>query len=358
MALTEHLPQNPLGLAVVLLAITTTYLTALVIYRIYLSPLARIPGPKLAGATGWYEFYYDCLQAGRYIFEIERMHRVYGLYSFAILMLKHPIDNHSLGPIVRISPQEVHINDPEYFAELQSNTSKLDKYAWFYNFVAAPDAGFGTASHDLHRPRRGAMAKYFSMSNVIRLEPLIKKCVTKLCSRIEEHRKGATKVDLSNAYRCLATDVITEYALPGSRLMLESPDFAASYNRVLKDFSHIATWHRHIPIILPLLLAVPRWITARMNQASLAVAENQDVSHFVLDQPAIFADLCTPFEVLQSVGNQSRFLKRPQQGDVSPNSTSRDLQLRSSAFRQIRLPSHSRSPNARGRWYRNDWEHP
>ncbi|MCJ1454023.1 hypothetical protein MMC28_004373 [Mycoblastus sanguinarius] len=257
MALTEHLPQNPLGLAVVLLAITTTYLTALVIYRIYLSPLARIPGPKLAGATGWYEFYYDCLQAGRYIFEIERMHRVY-------------------GPIVRISPQEVHINDPEYFAELQSNTSKLDKYAWFYNFVAAPDAGFGTASHDLHRPRRGAMAKYFSMSNVIRLEPLIKKCVTKLCSRIEEHRKGATKVDLSNAYRCLATDVITEYALPGSRLMLESPDFAASYNRVLKDFSHIATWHRHIPIILPLLLAVPRWITARMNQASLAVAENQD----------------------------------------------------------------------------------
>ncbi|CAD6587386.1 MAG: hypothetical protein ASARMPREDX12_002831 [Alectoria sarmentosa] len=217
-----------------------------------------IPGPKLAAATGWYEFYYDCLLAGKYIFEIERMHEVY-------------------GSIIRISPWEVHIKDPEYFLQLNSSTSKLDKYAWYYNFVAAPDAGFGTISHNLHRARRAAMAKYFSTANVTRLEPLIQKCVSKLISRLEEHRLGGKVADLSNAYRCLATDVITEYALPRSRLMLDSPDFAAGYNHVLRDFTNIATWHRHIPIIFPIFNAIPKWIIARIDPGpSLAVIDNQE----------------------------------------------------------------------------------
>src|SRR3954453_7571188 len=30
------------------------------IYRAYFSPLSRIPGPKLAAATGLYEFHYEC----------------------------------------------------------------------------------------------------------------------------------------------------------------------------------------------------------------------------------------------------------------------------------------------------------
>lgn len=59
-------------LSVPLLAIT------LVVYRLYFSALAKIPGPKIAAATGWYEFYYDCVLAGKYIFEIERMHDIYG----------------------------------------------------------------------------------------------------------------------------------------------------------------------------------------------------------------------------------------------------------------------------------------
>lgn len=52
---------------------------SLAIYRLYLSPLANIPGPKLADATGWYGFYYGCLLGDKSVFEIERMHRVYGM---------------------------------------------------------------------------------------------------------------------------------------------------------------------------------------------------------------------------------------------------------------------------------------
>lgn len=57
------------------------YLVGLVVHRLYFSPIARFPGPKIAAATGWYEFYYDCWLNGKYIFEIEKMHKQYGKYD-------------------------------------------------------------------------------------------------------------------------------------------------------------------------------------------------------------------------------------------------------------------------------------
>lgn len=55
---------------------------ALAIYRLFFSPLALagVPGPKIAAITAWYEFYWDCMQQGRYLFKIEQMHQKYGPY--------------------------------------------------------------------------------------------------------------------------------------------------------------------------------------------------------------------------------------------------------------------------------------
>lgn len=64
-----------LSIAALLYLIHFIYLT---FWRLFWSPLARFPGPKLAAATGWYEFYYDFFHQGKYIFEIERMHGKYG----------------------------------------------------------------------------------------------------------------------------------------------------------------------------------------------------------------------------------------------------------------------------------------
>lgn len=49
-----------------------------VIRRLYFSPLSKFPGPKLAAATLWYEFYFNIVSGGKFMWEIERMHKKYG----------------------------------------------------------------------------------------------------------------------------------------------------------------------------------------------------------------------------------------------------------------------------------------
>lgn len=57
------------------------YSTCLIIHRLVFSPIAGFPGPKIVAVTRWYEFYFDFFRNGTYIFEIEKMHKKYGMTS-------------------------------------------------------------------------------------------------------------------------------------------------------------------------------------------------------------------------------------------------------------------------------------
>lgn len=59
-------------------ALLFLYVFCQALYRLYFSPIAKFPGPKLAALTFWYEFYFDVVKRGRYLWEIAKMHEKYG----------------------------------------------------------------------------------------------------------------------------------------------------------------------------------------------------------------------------------------------------------------------------------------
>lgn len=61
-----------------ILSVALAGVVAGVIYRLFFHPLARFPGPKLAAVTTWYEGYYDIVYQGKYIWQVEKMHKKYG----------------------------------------------------------------------------------------------------------------------------------------------------------------------------------------------------------------------------------------------------------------------------------------
>jgi hypothetical protein len=59
--------------------LSIAYALALGIYRLYFSPLAQFPGPKLAALTQWYEAYYDVYLDGKFLLHFKELHEKYGI---------------------------------------------------------------------------------------------------------------------------------------------------------------------------------------------------------------------------------------------------------------------------------------
>lgn len=115
-------PRRSLDLPMLALGALVLYYIARTVYRLFFHPLARVPGPRIAAISSLYEFYWDCVKFGRYHVKIDEMHEKYG--KTRSIVTENLAD--VAGPIVRINPWEVHIDDPAFVSTLYNN-SKLEK---------------------------------------------------------------------------------------------------------------------------------------------------------------------------------------------------------------------------------------
>ena len=204
---------NYLVLAASAVAAFAVYCTGVVIYRLYLHPLANFPGPKLAAATLWYEFYYDVNKKGSYIWKVKELHEQYGIHLPYFHSLR-TFSYISSGPIVRISPRALHVNDPDFYDIYSGRVGeKRDKYQWALTHFNTPEAMLATADHAHHRLRRAPVAPFFSKSNVRKLDYVLHENISKLKTRLKEWEESGEPLNILNGYKALTSDVITTYAL-------------------------------------------------------------------------------------------------------------------------------------------------
>ncbi|KAF4632094.1 hypothetical protein G7Y89_g6036 [Cudoniella acicularis] len=208
-------------------SLSLLYGIRLVIYRLYLSPLSKFPGSKLAAMGLWYEFYYEAIQDGQYTFKIRDWHEKY-------------------GPIIRINPHELHISDPDFYSVVFSGAACRDKYEWYC-------AQFGTVSHDLHRLRRQALSPLFSKASITRLQPVMASLVEKFCARVQDFKISGQPVNNH----------------------LDSADFSPMWCETVKNTAAMTKWTKQFPWLFPIFKALPDKAVGVLNPGLLLVLNIQ-----------------------------------------------------------------------------------
>ncbi|KAK0106940.1 hypothetical protein ONS95_003655 [Cadophora gregata] len=235
----------------------------------YDSPNSKKMQPQESIAERSYEFYHDVLHSGSYIWRIRSLHAQY-------------------GPIIRISPNCIHINDPNFYDIYSGRVGeRRNKYPWSVTHFACPQSIIATVDHDHHRLRRSAVSRYFAKSNIRAIEPELKKHVEKFMERMKEFEgkgngrwgKGETgfgePVNIWNAFKALASDVVTGCAFGESHDFLSIPDFNAGFWNVFTDAVRMDALTNHWPWFLPLLMSLPEFVREGMGMGYMLVFEKK-----------------------------------------------------------------------------------
>ncbi|KAF9894659.1 hypothetical protein FE257_006547 [Aspergillus nanangensis] len=185
------------------------YGISLVIYRLYFHPLAGFPGPSIAAATGWYEFYYDVVKSGQYIYKIEEMHKKY-------------------GPIIRINPYEIVINDPDFYNDVYvaGNTRQTNIWPRYRTGMGYDGSHTMTEGHELHRRRRKPLEPFFSRLGIDKMEPMIIDESKLLNDRLTGLKGSGNVVRLDHVFTAFAGDMIGRICSESPPDMMNNPEFA------------------------------------------------------------------------------------------------------------------------------------
>ncbi|KAL8934024.1 MAG: hypothetical protein Q9216_006112 [Gyalolechia sp. 2 TL-2023] len=156
-----------------------------------------------------------------------------------------------LGPIVRISPYELHIDDPEYYDELYvgPSTRRTEKYGWSVRGFGPLQYTFASVGHELHRQRRAAVAPYFSKALVQQLEPSVQGMVDKVTSRLEPFKGTGAVLNLVDLFACLTSDIICQYSFGAPYGYLDQPEFAPYWHKAVMEASENSHFFKHFPWI-------------------------------------------------------------------------------------------------------------
>ena len=242
------------------------YCAFMIIYRLHFHPLAGFPGPKAAAASKWYEAYFDLCHGygGQYSREIKRMHSTY-------------------GPIVRINPDEISINDPNFHQTLYAPQPEVrDKFPPIAAILGTNSGTFGTVDHYLHRKRRAANSLFFSQRNVSCAEPLIRTHVDYLCQLLRSER-GKT-MELRVGFLALKLDIFYDYAFSDSLGLQKDPKLADHWDQTITAIATCAPFIKMFAWLLPYAMKLHPSLIRAVSPPLARVLGLKQVRHHISHQ--------------------------------------------------------------------------
>ena len=177
-----------------------------------------------------------------------------------IRLLSAPLNLAWTGPIVRISPNEVHIQDSSFYETLYHQSRPMEKplrhYARFQNWLAL----FSTIYPAKHHERRAALNPFFSKRKIAAQAHTFQESMDKICHRLQREYRGTGKIlRLHKMWGCFTCDNFTNYAFERHYDSVDLPDFLSPFNEATDRLYEPCHVPGQFPILIPLMNRTPDW---------------------------------------------------------------------------------------------------
>nr|XP_001394356.2 cytochrome P450 oxidoreductase [Aspergillus niger CBS 513.88] len=269
-------------------AVATLVIVALLkplYYRTW-HPLSRFPGPPAAASSR--HWIYRVTDRGFPEEDLEKLHKKYQTQA------------------LRIGPNELHITDVSKYKVIYSQSKPFPKHEEFYEAFNTPHTVFTEIDAGMHKERRRLLNPFFSRAGVFKLEPIIHDKVDILINKIRR-LENSHNINVYDAFRCLTTEVIMEFAFARSASMLEESEttfeswFLVAFDAVARSLWKMQEWPiaRKALGVMPVTEAVDILIAGADTTASTLTAGFMHI----LSNPAIYAKLADALRGMDITSN-------------------------------------------------------
>ncbi|PLN81744.1 isotrichodermin C-15 hydroxylase [Aspergillus taichungensis] len=253
---------------VLLMGVGLLHRIGLILYRLFVHPLANFPGPKLYAAS-YLPFLYQNKITGTLAKDMLRMHERY-------------------GPIVRISPTQLAIEGsigwPEVFSR-RPNVPEFEKTPTFYG--ARDGIGILPAQHDDHKRQRCLMAFAFSAAALSEQESHLAHYADLLIQNLRKLTESGSPINITRWLNYLTIDIISELAFADSFSCLDRPDYHPLVTMIYNSMRANArlSFFQHYPLLRPLAFLFNRDLHTRRQYYIMARAKAEKRIAQGVDRP-------------------------------------------------------------------------
>ncbi|KAL4916460.1 cytochrome P450 [Aspergillus aurantiobrunneus] len=206
-------------------------------YRVW-HPLSAFRGPSAAATSRHWIF--RVTDGGFPEEDLEKLHEKYQTKA------------------LRIGPNELHITDVSLYKVIYNQSKPFLKYPTFYEGFNAPHTLFSELDEGVHKERRRLMNPLFSRASLLKVEPVMHAKMEAFMKKIERLQDTHT-INVVDAFRCVTTEIIMEFAFSKSANMIEESETTfESWFLAVFDAAAQGLWRLHEwPIARKALAVLP-----------------------------------------------------------------------------------------------------
>lgn len=181
------------------------------------------------------------------------------------------------GPIIRITPREIHIKDSNYYDEIYASSARRrEKDPVTVAQFGVDGSAIASVSPESHRQRRAPLDKLFSKQAITNIEHIIYSRIEKLCQHLDRAYQSHKVVNLDAGFAGLTSDVIHQYAYGFNSGHLDDEDINEGARDGINGLFRLCHLSFFFPILQTIMNSLPLGLLKRINPYAFALVSQKN----------------------------------------------------------------------------------